>query len=157
MRALENNNCINLNPLGNFYGIYANLTLMILFNLNHFWLKQAKLCLKGTFAKASFMFVTIFLDIYENPRRKTFINPFCPKHPKIINWNKKWHKFSHFLVLPQKGFLLAFIKPFLIHQNGVKVYDIPPPPALSILFGIEPTRVKTVFLSNSQLMPFPFP
>ena len=31
------------------------------------------------------MFVTIFLDIYENPKRKNFINPFCPKHPKIIN------------------------------------------------------------------------
>ena len=25
-----------------------------------------------------------FLDIYENPGRKNFINPSCPKHPKII-------------------------------------------------------------------------
>ena len=31
---------------------------------------QAELCLKGTFVKASFMFATSFLDIYENPRRK---------------------------------------------------------------------------------------
>ena len=31
------------------------------------------------------MFVTIFLDIYENPMRKNFINPSSPKHPKIIN------------------------------------------------------------------------
>ena len=30
------------------------------------------------------MFVTIFLDIYENPIRKNFINPSSPKHPKII-------------------------------------------------------------------------
>ena len=33
------------------------------FNLNHFWITQSELCLKGTFAKASFMFVTIFLNI----------------------------------------------------------------------------------------------
>ena len=27
------------------------------------------------------------------------------KHPKITNWNKKWHKFlfSHFFVVPQYG------------------------------------------------------
>ena len=30
------------------------------------------------------MFVTIFWDIYENLRRKNFINPSCPEHPKII-------------------------------------------------------------------------
>ena len=31
-------------------------------------------------------------DIYENPRRKNFIiNLSCPKHLKIINWNKTWH------------------------------------------------------------------
>ena len=54
-------------------------------NLNHFlFITQAELCLKGAFVKASFMFVTIFLDIYENPSRKNFINPSCPKHPKII-------------------------------------------------------------------------
>ena len=39
--------------------------------------------------KASFMFVIICLDIYENPRRKNFMNPSCPKHPKIINRSKK--------------------------------------------------------------------
>ena len=26
-------------------------------------------------------------------RRKNFINPSCPKHRKIINWNKKWQNF----------------------------------------------------------------
>ena len=30
------------------------------------------------------MFVTIFVGIYENPRRKNFTNPSYPKHPKII-------------------------------------------------------------------------
>ena len=38
-----------------------------------------------------------FLDTYENPGRKTFINPSCPKHPKIINWNKKWQIFIFIL------------------------------------------------------------
>ena len=58
---------------------------MTLLNLNHFLIiTQAELRLKGTFVKTSFMFVTIFLDIYENPRRKKFINPSCSKHPKII-------------------------------------------------------------------------
>ena len=50
---------------------------------------QAKLCLKGTSGKASFMLVPIALDICENPRRKNFVNPSCPRHPKIINSNKK--------------------------------------------------------------------
>ena len=46
-------------------------------NLSHFLIiTKAELCLKGTFVKASFMFVTIFLDIYENLRRKTLL--ICP-------------------------------------------------------------------------------
>ena len=61
---------------------------MTLLNLNHFWITQAELCLTGTFLKVSFMYVTIFLDIYENPRIRNFIDPFCPKHPKTINWKK---------------------------------------------------------------------
>ena len=36
MQDLENNNWILLNPLGNIYEIYANLTVMTLLNLNHF-------------------------------------------------------------------------------------------------------------------------
>ena len=54
------------------------------------------------------MFVTIFWDIYENARKKNFINPSCPNHPKIIHWNKEWHKllFLHFFVVPQKRFYL---------------------------------------------------
>ena len=71
---------------------------MNLFNFNHFWITQSELCLNGTIVTASFVFVTIFLDTYENPRRKNFIKPSCPKHPQIINLKKKWHKFlySHF-------------------------------------------------------------
>ena len=41
-----------------------------------------------------------------------FINPSCPRRPKIIeikNKGGKWHKFllSHFFVVPQKGFMNA--------------------------------------------------
>ena len=51
---------IILDPLGNIYDIYANLTVMNLFNLNHFWIARTDLCLKGTFVKACFISVTIF-------------------------------------------------------------------------------------------------
>ena len=36
---------------------------MSFLNLNHFWITQAELSLKGTFVKASFMFGTIYLDM----------------------------------------------------------------------------------------------
>ena len=73
MQDLENNNCIILDPLENIYEIYADLTVMTFLNLNHFWITtQAELCLKGTFVKVSFMFVTI-IDIYENPEEKTLL------------------------------------------------------------------------------------
>ena len=66
--------------------MYTNLTVITLLNLNHFLIiTQAELCVKGTFVKASFMFVIIFRYIFENPGRKNFINPSCPKHPKIIS------------------------------------------------------------------------
>ena len=59
---------------------------MTLLNLNHFLIiTQAELCLKGTFVKASFVCYHFFLDIYENSRRKNFINQSCLKHHKIIN------------------------------------------------------------------------
>ena len=64
--------------------MYANLTVMTLLSFNHFWKTQAELYLKGTFVNTSFIFVTVFLDIYKNPGRKNFIKPSCPKHPKII-------------------------------------------------------------------------
>ena len=60
MQDLENNNYIILDSLGSINEIYSNLTMMTLLNLNHVWIIQAELCLKGTFVKASFMFVTIF-------------------------------------------------------------------------------------------------
>ena len=40
-------------------------------NLNHFQITQAELCLKGTFVKASFMFVTIFYIFMKIPGEKT--------------------------------------------------------------------------------------
>ena len=50
MQDLENNDWIILDSLRNIYEIYAN----------HYWITQAELCLKGTFVKASVIFVTIF-------------------------------------------------------------------------------------------------
>ena len=41
---------------------------------------------------------------YENPRRKNFVNPSCPKHPKIIEIKYDNFLFSHFFVVPQKVF-----------------------------------------------------
>ena len=60
MQDWENNNQIILDPLGNINEIYANLNVITLLNLNHFWIIEAELCLKGTFVKVSSMFVTIF-------------------------------------------------------------------------------------------------
>ena len=85
MQNFENNSWIILHQLGNIYEIYGYLTVSTtLLNLNHFWITQAELCLKGAFVKANFMLATIFLDIYQNPMRKTFIKPSCPKQTKII-------------------------------------------------------------------------
>ena len=47
MEDLENNNCIILDPSWNIYE-YADQTVMTLLDLDHFWIKQAKLSLKGT-------------------------------------------------------------------------------------------------------------
>ena len=58
---------------------------MALLNRNIFRITQTGLCIKGTFKKASFMFVTNVVEIYENPWSKNFINKSCHKYPKIIN------------------------------------------------------------------------
>ena len=47
MQDLENNNWITLDPLGNIYETYANLTVMTILNQEHFWITQAELCLKA--------------------------------------------------------------------------------------------------------------
>ena len=39
---------------------------------------------KRYICKSKFHVCYQFLDIYENPRTKNFINPSCPKHHKII-------------------------------------------------------------------------
>ena len=150
MQDLENNDLIILDTLGNIYTIYANLALVSLLNLNHFWITQAELCLKGTIVNVSFMFAITFLDIYENPMGKNFINLSCPKHPKVINWNKKWHKlfFSHFFMVPQKGFI------FLINQKVVwkeNIYLIFP---LYSELGRE--RLRLCFCRTQNLCQFHF-
>ena len=106
---------------------------------------QAELCLKGTFVKASFIFVNIFLDIYENARTKNFISPSGPKHNKIINWNKKWQfLFLHFFVVSQKVFI------FLRHRKEVweqKKYLIFP----LIPLGWQGLRLHFVELSTDTI------
>ena len=72
-----------------------------------------------------------FLDIYESPRRKNFINPSCPKHPKIINWNKKWHNFyvhnSLWCLRNINTFLKVFIKQNWYFQKvTAKYYELFP-------------------------------
>ena len=56
------------------------------------------------------MFNTIFLDIYENPGEKNFINPSCPKHLKITEIKNDKSLFQHFFLVPQKDFMKAFWK-----------------------------------------------
>ena len=149
MQNFENNSWIILHQLGNIYEIYGYLTVSTtLLNLNHFWITQAELCLKGAFVKANFMLATIFLDIYQNPMRKTFIKPSCPKQTKIIEiWNKQWHKFlvSHSLLCLKKVLWQPenFIKPVCGTKKKCENKKTVSP---SALIGIGTTRVKTVFI-----------
>ena len=71
MQDLENNNWVILDPLGNIYEIYVNLTVMTtVLNLSYFWIKQAELCLKDTFVKAGFMFLIIFFIYLKKSQEK---------------------------------------------------------------------------------------
>ena len=142
MEDLENNNWIILDPLGIIYKIYANMTVMTLLNCNHLLITQAELCLKGTFVKG------IFFCVYEDPTRKCFIKSPCPKHPRIINWNKKLLNslFSHFFVVPQKA--LIFLSQ--VSKRSVKIQTLC---HFFCLFEIWMTRIKTVFPSKSHGTP----
>ena len=73
MQDLENNNWITLDLLGSIYEIYANLTVTTLLNLKNLWTTRIELCRKGIFVKASFIFVTIIVGIFENPKKKNLI------------------------------------------------------------------------------------
>ena len=57
-----------------------------LFNHNTSWIMSKRYICK-------FHMCYHFLDIYENPSRKNFINLSYPKHLKMINWNKKCNNF----------------------------------------------------------------
>ena len=88
------------------------------------------------------MFVTIFLDIYENPWRNNSINPFCLKHPKIIILSKKIVSF--FPLIPdcdEKGSKTVFVE-LLTYTLSV---------SLTIEIhknNIDTSRVTNKFLSN---------
>ena len=49
------------------------------------------------------VFYHFFIYFWKSQEKK-FINPSCSKHPKMIEWNKKWHKclFLRFFVVPKK-------------------------------------------------------
>ena len=124
---------------------YVLIWLWWLFlNLNHFRITQAQLCLKRTFAKACFMSVAIFLDIYENPRRKKFVNPSYPKHPKLVIWKKNdKFLFSHFFAVPQKGFV------FLRLQRGsVKINNL----SFFLLISDWDNKVKVISLFHFSFL-----
>ena len=69
--------------------------------------------------KASFMFVNIFVDVHENSRRKSFINPSCPKRPKIIEIKNDKKLFHSFFWCPIKVLWRPedLHKTFLRHQE----------------------------------------
>ena len=70
----------------------------------------------------------------ENPRMKNFINPSCPKHPKIIIWNEKLQIFIFTLfVVPQKDFIF-----FRLQKGSVKIKNLSSP----LLFQIGTTRIR---------------
>ena len=58
------------------------------------------------------------LDVYENPRRKNYINPSCPKHPKFHLFEvpkrsvkmKKFMSFFPLITLGQQGLGLRFVE-----------------------------------------------
>ena len=59
------------------------------------------------------------------------MNPYCPKHPELINWNKKWQiLFFHFFVVAQKD--LFFWSEVEYNKN--------------VIFPDWMTTVKTVFV-----------
>ena len=104
---------------------------------------------KRHICKSKFHVCYDFLTIYENPRRKNFINPSCPKYLKVINWNEKWHNliFSHFLYYLKKVSSFWSTKKKCENKNLCRFLP---------LFWIETTRVKTVFYGTPDLCHFCF-
>ena len=125
-------------------------------NLNHISIRQIELC-QGIFGCASFIFVTIFVDIYKNPRRKDFFNPSYPKRPKIIKIKNEFFFFYIFWDVSKKLYdsRKTFIT-FLRHQKRSAKIKI-----LCYFSSYLRLRwqclLKLCFLSKSQLIPFLFP
>ena len=136
MQDKENNNWIILDQLGNIYKIYANMAVATFFlSLNQSWMKQLNYVKEAhLFVKASVVFVTIFSDVYENPRRKNFINPSCPKYPKIIQIKND----------------IIFI--FILLWDSFRPSFLLSPPYL----GLRQQGLR-LFFANSRLSSLPFP
>ena len=91
--------------------------------------------------KSKFHVCYHFLDIYENLRIKNFINPSCPKLPKIIEIKSDVNFYFH-------TSLWCLWRPESLHKTfwstkkkceNKKFMSFPP------VFGIKTTRVKTMF------------
>ena len=88
------------------------------------------------------------------PVEETLFNPSCPKHPKIIEI-KSYINFyfytSSWCFRKIYKSQIAFIKPFEAPERSVKMKNLY---HFSPVFRIGTTRVKTMFLLNSRLVPF---
>ena len=71
---------------------------------------------------------------------KLKFNPPCPKHHKIIDWNKIWHKFYFYIVMPQKGFI------FFRHQKEVWEWKI------CVIFSHIPLGQQGLRLRSVELL-----
>ena len=127
---------------------------------------QAELCLKGTFVKASFVCYNFFRCLW-NPRWKNFINPSCPKHRKIINWNKKWHNFyfqASLWCIRKVWFIcgtkknsenkkFVFLPLILLGQQGLRLYFVKLltyNTSISLKTEIHKNNIDTFRVTNKQ-------
>ena len=107
--------------------------------------------------KASFIFVTISVDIHGNSRRKNFINPSCLKRPEIIEIENDKKNFSHNFLGPHKSFITVGRPSKNLPQAPKKKRENKNIKLFSPLLGTEMTMVnKTVFCRNSNLYHFHF-
>ena len=81
-----------------------------------------------------------FLDIYENPKRKNFINLSCSKHSKSIKIKNDKFLFSHFFEVPFFFEVSSFGSTTKKCENK-KLMSFPP-----LFSGLGQGLIKTVFV-----------
>ena len=86
---------------------------------------------------------------------KNFINPSCPKHPKIFNWSKKWHRFSesfHLFETPKRCVKikkLCYFPPSSIAMRSIKTVFCQTPDLCH--FHFLDNRTPSELLTNSAI------